>query len=76
MIEEMAVAPGPAADDSSDYSYDDSSQSRRRLQQDPNSPDFPNKLFDMAFQLAPSGGPVKPDAAGVIFFLLPVYFLL
>ncbi|KAK9902247.1 hypothetical protein WJX75_009384 [Coccomyxa subellipsoidea] len=56
VIEEIAAAvPGPAGADSA---------SRRRMLQDYNSPDFPRKIFDLAFQLAPNHGPVRPEAAG------------
>lgn len=40
--------------------------------QDYNSPDFPRKIFDLAFQLAPNHGPVRPEAAGACF---PSFYL-
>ena len=55
-FEQVAVAPGPGGQDS---------DSRRRLQQDYNAPDFPRAIFDMAMKLAPSYNPVQPEAAGV-----------
>ncbi|BDA48230.1 hypothetical protein COCOBI_11-4900 [Coccomyxa sp. Obi] len=55
IMEELTAAPGPSEPDF---------ESRRRLQQDYNAPDFPRAIFDMAMKLAPSYDPVQPEAAG------------